>query len=266
MTLIIGLGTADGIVLGIDTRFTYSKTVVNVQGVTEVHHSYMDGGHKVLLSHSHSKYGIAYLGQIHQGQGLLTPELILAEFDSINSEAEFSLEDFAKNFRNYFTSRVEEGAPSDHQKSITAFWIFGLDSLDSTPKVYRVVYPYKSDPELVIGGSAGFRFRWEGSGEPILSRMILGIDPKLYETIGSMKDLELKSRNEIVENLKGKFELSVNVQILSIDDAANFAESLIQIVHFLEKYAGTKQAVGPLSDVISISRRDGTRFIRGRNA
>lgn len=265
MTLIIGLGTTDGIVIGIDTRFTNSRKIPNKFGEIEVHHSYMDGGHKILLSHSHPNYGIAYVGQIHQGEDLVTPEIILAEFDKAIGRDELPLLDFAKKFGEYVNVRAGRKESSQLPPTFTAFWIFGLDLVDSKPKLYRIAFPQTLSPELIIGGTAGYQFQWEGSGGASLHRMILGVDENLNSYITEHSGLSEDAARQFIEEMKGKFQLNVNVRFLSIEDAASFAESLIQIVHFLEKYAGNLQAVGPFSDVVSITPREGARFIRGRS-
>ena len=107
-------------------------------------------------------------------------------------------------------------------------------------------------------------FRWGGSGKTMMARMILGVDENLAQEIESTPGIDLMDLEAVKSHIGNKFELTIKNAIMPIDDAADFSESIIQTVHLLEKYAGNMQGVGPYADVLSITKRMGSRFIRGR--
>jgi hypothetical protein len=262
MSLGIAFKGPEGIVLAADSRVTLTAEMQR-GGEKMMFPATYDNATKLLQLSGIDNvgvvtYGIGAIGQ----QEPRTAHSFLPELEETLSKEEidqFSVEEFAKKFSDFFIAQWNAKMPAEYSGPDMVFLIGGFDAGAAYGKVYKVAIPSNPAPEEQNANQFGVT--WGGQLE-YTNRLIKGFDPQLPMIAKTFLKLTDEQQVALEKHLEGVLSTRIPYQFLPLQDCVNLSIFLIRTTMELQNWIVGVRGVGGAIDVATITRTDGFKAVQ----
>lgn len=232
MTLAVTVAVPEGVVVGADSRMTYSNPRSWPRTASDYGHKVFQIGGRVAAA----TYGWAFLNR--KNISSLIEEFKLGPFKE--SRVQF-VDEVAPLMAEFFQQQYDQHIAAKHDKPVDpgvnafGFLVGGYDKNNVT-KLTEVMLPGKTIRAL--NGAGGPGAGWAGQYDTV-SRLIKGWDPTIYRQVSAD-----------VQKLLDKGEYIVRFQNMTLQDAIDFVVFLIRATIDMQRFSdGTADTPGSLPGV-----------------
>lgn len=215
MTLLIAVGTGDGLILAGDSRTTLSTP---------------DQRWRVLSDFTHKVFQVDRFAVATSGWAFLLGRNIAAHMSEFvrefNSEGK-SPEDLSNELVDFFGSRfddhIQAGLDTSPPSGSIAISLIVMGYADGLGECWEVNLPSRTSVKQFTTESGGAL--WRGQTD-VVSRVIKGIEPTIHERVAN--DQVLTAALQTLQPTIDGLEYILNLKLMNLQDAIDFAVLLIR--------------------------------------
>jgi len=254
MSLAVAVKGPEGVVLAVDSRVTLQVK----GGDNQILPINFDNATKFLSfksPHSHFAavtYGTAVIG-------LRTAHSFIPEFEPTLGKERLTVEDYANRLSEFYLDQWQKAVPPEYAGPPMNFIVAGYNRDEPYGRVYLVEIPKTPKPNP--RNKDDFGMTWGGQLE-IMSRIIHGIDPSVFQLIGQKFKIPEDQIKELSEELKKNIQFRIPYDVLPLQDCMDLAIFMIRTTMTAQNLAVGIRGVGGLIEAAYVTRTKALTFVQ----
>lgn len=257
MTIAIAIKINNGLVLATDSAAVIGEVEENQ---TRVHHTYYNADKLFNLKKGES------IGCLTWGAGSIggiSISTLTKDFrDEIKDMDKINVKEIAEKFSDFLKKFLKE----KDDKVDVGFLIAGYSNDNGhKPEMYNIEIEKGNISKMrPFATEDTFSISWLG-GEDYLSRLIIGVDPRIEAMLTQEGFTDEETAKEIFEVYKRNFAIPVGTSEMPIQDAIDLARFLVYVSENLSMFSPGPQAVGGPIDIAVITKHEGFKWIQRKH-